>query len=867
MAIRQQFKDYFKGKAHQVVESAPLVPEADPTLLFTNAGMVPFKDYFTATQPAPFKKAVSVQKCIRAGGKHNDLEEVGKTAIHHTFFEMLGNFSFGECSKEEAINLAWEFLTVNLKLRKDCLYPTVHKQDAESHKLWSKVTDPASIVKKGDADNFWSMAKVGPCGHCTEIFYKQGKFDGEIWNLVFMEYQTDATGKRLPLKAKGVDTGMGLERITAVCEQVFDNYQTSIFTPLITAASRLMPDASPLVLRVVADHIRAAAFLLAEGVQPNNEGRGYVLRRIIRRAVRHCWQSGAKKPILGSLVPTLVSQMGEVHPILKSQPIAEMLADEEAGFLATIAKGMALLGGHLNQKTLRGEVAFKLYDTYGFPLDLTADILKENKITLDKKGFDRLMAQQKERGKKAWKGDLPPLPPTEFCGYQTLGANSKIIALLDENYQPIANPFAHNPNEAKEIANGTAKGKGKAEGENNAEASKAGSKVCWIAVEKTPFYATSGGQQADEGTIVASTQATKATESDPSKVANPKGGLRVADVVKVGKGTFLHKIELSEPNTNFKGFEVGKEVSLKVDPARRSELAKHHSATHLLHAALRQLLGSHVEQRGSLVAADRLRFDISHPKPMSPEQIEQTERLVTQQVCANTKVTTQITDYETAIKGGAMALFGEKYGNQVRVVSMGEFSVELCGGTHVDALGQIGGFAITSQSAVGSGIRRLEAVCGAKALAHWQNLRSKLHQTAAALKTSPNNLPDAVAGKGTSKGTKAGNKTNPPPSSPPKLTMEEGLGWAEVQGGDIRLLRSFADKLKPQAPLVALFAPEGEKLAFVIATQNADAVAAAKLVARKLGGSGGGKPHLAAGGGKGKVADGVKVLREFTKCS
>ena len=808
--IRRLFVDYFRKNGHEVVPSSPLVPEGDPTLLFTNAGMVQFKDYFVGKSKPPFGKAVSVQKCLRAGGKHNDLEQVGQTPLHHTFFEMLGNFSFGDYHKAEAIELAWRFITGELALDKSHLYATVHHQDEEAAALWRKIAGLRDelVIKKGDEDNFWSMGKLGPCGPCSELFYRRNEdYDCEIWNLVFMEQELLAGGGTRPLTPAGVDTGMGLERIAAACEGVFDDYETSLFAPITTRiAADLRQPPTSVAAKVIADHLRSAAFLVAEGILPGNEGRAYVLRRIIRRAVRHAWQCGLKKPLLGSLLETLLETFGGQWPELeRAEPlIASVLEGEEERFLATISRGMQLLAEKKPQGgALDGGVAFMLYDTYGFPLDLTMDILAEDGIKVDEVGFRRLMEEQKQRGKRAWRGggeEQPAqlgkaLPATNFVGHEKYAAAAKIIALFDLDYRPLTT----------------------AEGD------------CLMVTDSTPFYATSGGQRCDFGTAA---------------------GNEVTDVFKTKNGSFVHKVEGG-------GLKVGERVNLKVDEARRRSLTRHHSATHLLHAALRKVLGLHVTQRGSLVEAERLRFDVSHPKPLSEREVAEVERLVNAQICDNQAVTTKITDREKALKSGAMALFGESYAGKVRIVSMGRaadgeaFSRELCGGTHVGKLGEIGGFIITSQSALGSGVRRVEAVCGSQAVAHWQQLRLGLQTAAKLLKVAANAAEIETRLKSLLQGS--GTKANEVKASPPRRRKIAGVNfaWQVAEGAGMPQLKNLVDALKIDNQVAAAFSPLGGKVSFAVGTDSKlDAVALARLVAKTLGGKGaGGRTNLAAGGG------------------
>ena len=693
MDIRKAFLDYFASKNHTVYPSAPLVPE-DPTLLFTNAGMVPFKKIFTGEMPAPTPRATSCQTCIRAGGKHNDLENVGYTARHHTFFEMLGNFSFGDYFKEEAIAYAWEFVTKVLELPIDRLWVTVHESDDEAEKIWQKYVAKERIKRFGDKDNFWQMGDTGPCGPCSEIFYDQGAehFKGpedylggdgdrflEIWNLVFMQYERNEAGELLPLPKPSIDTGMGLERITAIKEGVLSNYDSSLFMPLIEAISDLANKPykyeEGASFRVIADHIRAVTFLLAQGVMFSNEGRGYVLRRILRRGVRHGYLLGFKEPFMYRLAQEVANLMGSHYEYLneKLPTVQEQIRAEEERFFQTIEAGMKLFESELakTSEVFSGDVAFKLYDTFGFPLDLTEDMLREKGLRLDKARFEELMQAQRQRAKAAWKGsgdvalqgDFKEFLGlrNEFVGYERLRAKTIIIGLMDENF--------------KKVSSLPAGAKG------------------WVLLEETPFYAESGGQVGDRG-----------------EIRLYEGGV-IAHVLDTKK-FFELRMSMIEAVDEVK---VDEAVEAIVDKSRR-EIAKHHSATHILHSALRKILGEHVTQQGSLVEANRLRFDFSHPKPLTGEQIEQVENFVNEVIAQGITAHVEEMPIEKAKEKGAMALFGEKYGDVVRVVEFGDVSVELCGGTHVKNTAEIGSFFITKESGVSSGVRRIEAVCGMSAV-------------------------------------------------------------------------------------------------------------------------------------------------------
>lgn len=720
--IRQAFLEYFRQQQHQVVASSSLVPNNDPTLLFTNAGMVQFKDLFLGREQRSYQRATSSQRCVRAGGKHNDLENVGYTARHHTFFEMLGNFSFGDYFKRDAIQYAWEFLTSAswLKLPKERLWVTVYASDDEAYGIWANdIGVPAErIIRIGDnkgaryaSDNFWQMGDTGPCGPCTEIFYDHGPDvaggppgspdeDGdryiEIWNVVFMQFERSADGTMTPLPKPSVDTGMGLERVTAVMQHVHSNYQIDLFQSLLAAVAAEV--GNPVIApshRVIADHLRSSSFLILDGVTPSNEGRGYVLRRIIRRALRHGHKLGATGVFFNRLVPALVAEMASAYPELQTAAsrIQEVLAREEEQFARTLDQGMKILDEEIARLTgteLPGELVFKLYDTYGFPEDLTADIARERQLTLDKAGFDAAMEQQRQRARAASQfaqSDLSRLRydgAFEFSGYQYL-SQSAIITAIYQGDQPV----------------------------NRLEAGERGV----IVLNQSPFYAESGGQVGDSGYLDADS-----------------GKFEVEDCQKLVQ-THAHIGTLVSGQLS-----VGQSLTALVDIERRSQIRLNHSATHLLHAALRQLLGEHVQQKGSLVAPDRLRFDFSHGKPVSAAELAQLELLVNQQIRQDVKVQTQLMSPAEASQAGAMALFGEKYGDEVRVLSMGEFSMELCGGTHVESTGQIGVFKITLEAGIAAGVRRIEAVTGSAAMSVIQQQQQQLTQASALLKAEPASL-------------------------------------------------------------------------------------------------------------------------------
>jgi alanyl-tRNA synthetase len=735
--IRRTFLDFFKKNGHEVVPSSPLVPRNDPTLMFTNAGMVQFKNVFTGQEKRPYVRAASSQKCVRAGGKHNDLDNVGYTARHHTFFEMLGNFSFGDYFKEQAIPLAWDLLTKDYGLDKKRLTITVYHTDDEAHRIWKKLTGfgDDKIIRIATNDNFWQMGDTGPCGPCSEIFFDHGDkiFGGppgskdadgdrfvEIWNLVFMQFEQLPGGERVDLPKHSVDTGMGLERVAAVLQGVHDNYDIDLFKALIAASVQATGVSATgehrASHRVIADHLRATSFLIADGVLPSNEGRGYVLRRIMRRAMRHAHLLGAEEPLMHRLVPALVHEMGDTyHELQRAQPlITETLLLEETRFRKTLAKGLGLLGDATSKlkkgDVLPGETAFKLYDTYGFPLDLTEDALRARGVAVDTKGFDAAMERQKAEARKAWKGSgeaatesiwfevKEKTGATEFIGYDTETLSAEIVVLVKDG------------KETKEL--------------------KAGDEAA-IVVNQTPFYGESGGQVGDTGAI-----------------RGGKGALfRVSDTQKKAGGLIVHygKVEKG-------GFKTGNEVDLEVDHAARSSIRANHSATHLLHEALRQVLGDHVAQRGSLVAPDRLRFDFVHTKPMTPEEIAKVEDIANAVIVENAPVETRLMGVEEAKQSGARALFGEKYGDEVRVVSMGAapgantlgWSVELCGGTHVKRTGDIGIVKVLAEGASASGVRRVEALTSEAARAYLSEQETRLKDIASALHVRPEDAAERV---------------------------------------------------------------------------------------------------------------------------
>ncbi len=844
--IRRRFLEYFADKGHTIVPSSPLVPGNDPTLLFTNAGMVQFKDVFLGLDSRPYVRAASSQRCVRAGGKHNDLENVGYTARHHTFFEMLGNFSFGDYFKRNAILYAWEFLTREVALPAERLWVTVYEEDEEAYDLWAnEVGVPRErIVRVGDnkgaryaSDNFWQMGDTGPCGPCTEIFYDHGPdvaggppgstdADGdryiEIWNLVFMQYNRDESGALHPLPKPSVDTGMGLERIAAVLQGVHSNYDIDLFRDLIHAAAEITgcTDLTDNSLKVIADHIRACAFLIADGIIPGNEGRGYVLRRIIRRAIRHGYKLGQTKPFFHRLVPRLTELMGQAYPELlqAQQAVMDVLRQEEERFAETLEHGMALLDEALREGggTLSGEAAFRLYDTFGFPIDLTADIARERGFGIDMDGFDAALAAQRERARAASKfksaGTLAyEGEATRFTGYDTLTQQARILALYVEGSPAPA-----------------------------LEPGQAGV----VVLDATPFYAESGGQVGDRGVL----------QSDSAY-------FEVADTQKIRPEVYGHHGVLKGGR-----LAIGDRVSAQVDQDARRRAAYNHSATHLMHAALRQVLGTHVTQKGSLVDAEHTRFDFSHPKPVSAEELARVEELVNEEICRNDVVGVRYLPYQEAIAAGAMALFGEKYGDEVRVVNMGDFSTELCGGTHVTRTGDIGMFKILAESGVASGIRRIEAVTGPGALASIQTQERMLQAAAQSLKAQPQEL-----------GAKLAQimdhvKTLERELSQLKSRLAQNLGadlaaqardiagvrllTAALPEGEPKALRETADKLRDQfkSCVLVLAGVQADKV-HLIAAVSADLSKRIKagdlvnFVAAQVGGKGGGRADMAQAGG------------------
>ena len=839
--IRDAYLKFFESKGHTIVPSSSLIPGNDPTLLFTNAGMVQFKDVFLGGDKRSYTRAASSQRCVRAGGKHNDLENVGYTARHHTFFEMLGNFSFGDYFKRDAIQFAWEFLTEVLKLPKERLWVTAHISDDEAADIWVKeIGVSPDRISRLDADNFWQMGDTGPCGPCTEIFYDHGEdIPGgppgsendhldryiEVWNVVFMQYERQTDGTLIPLPKPSVDTGMGLERIAAVMQHVHNNYDIDLFQHLLKAAAQATGtrDMENKSLRVIADHIRSCSFLISDGVLPSNEGRGYVLRRIIRRAIRHGNQLGQKQPFFHKLVAALAEVMGDAYPeLVKNRAhIERILLQEEEQFEKTLDKGMAVLEdslAKLNGSEIPGEVVFTLYDTYGFPLDLTNDIARERGLTIDMPGYDKAMEAQRARARAAgaFKVDYTAagldVPATEFIGYSSLAEQGVILALLK----------------------GGAAVDHLSEGDDGV-----------VVLDRTPFYGESGGQVGDSGYI----------ESGSSRA-------EVRDCQKQGD-SHLHIVHVLQGT-----LRVGDTIKAKVDENVRQATALNHSATHLLHAALRKILGEHVTQKGSLVDSERLRFDFSHFEAVKPEQLKAIEILVNDQIRANSAVTTDHCDMDEAKAKGAMALFGEKYGDRVRVLTMGEgFSVELCGGTHVSRTGDIGLMRITSESGVAAGVRRIEAVTGAKALALFDNLDQLVESATRTLKTNRDSLIEKIE-QLTNQNRKlekdlAQMKTRLATSGGGDVLSQardiEGIKVLalNLDGADSKSLRDTVDQFKNKlgkAVVLLATVEEDNKVALVAGvTQNlTDKIKAGDLmrhVAEQIGGKGGGRPDMAQGGG------------------
>ena len=837
--LRNKFIDYFKSHGHQAVASSSLVPADDPTLLFTNAGMNQFKDCFLGAEKRSYTRAVSSQRCVRAGGKHNDLENVGYTARHHTFFEMLGNFSFGDYFKKEAIEFAWNFLTKEIGLPKEKLLVTVYSEDDEAFDIWENHigVPKEKIIRISTSDNFWSMGDTGPCGPCSEIFYDHGAHiwggppgtpeeDGdrfiEIWNLVFMQFNKQADGTMEPLPKPSIDTGMGLERISAILQNVHSNYEIDLFQNLIKSAASIVgsEDLENKSLRVIADHIRSCSFLICDGVMPSNEGRGYVLRRIIRRAVRHGYQLGANDIFFYKLVASLAKEMGEAYPELVDQlPVIEkVLRVEEEQFSKTLARGMAILNDTLETlegDTVPGDIVFKLYDTYGFPTDLTNDVAREHDLKIDEEGFEAAMQAQRARAQQAsnfgadYNSKLAIDHTTSFTGYTDVEGQANVVELIADN------AFVEKLEDGQEGV---------------------------VVLDSTPFYAESGGQAGDKGVL---------------RVAN--GEFIVTDTQKMGNA-FAHK-GIAKGSVS-----KGDTATAAIDAANREAIKKNHSATHLLHAALREILGEHVTQKGSLVEAPRMRFDFSHFEAVTAEQLAEIERRVNQEIRANHTLATELMDLDEAKASGAMALFGEKYDEKVRVVTMGPFSVELCGGTHVTRTGDIGLFKITSEAGIASGVRRIEAVTGEHALEVVQTQQVTLSSLSALLKTDSQNVLERVVSlqNQTKELEKALN------SAKQKLASQQGADMlsnaveingvkvliANLEGVEAKSLRSMMDDIKNRIGegIVVLGVANDAKVNLIAGvtknlTSKVKAGELVNFVASQVGGKGGGRPDMAQAGG------------------
>ncbi|ELU6582230.1 alanine--tRNA ligase [Campylobacter upsaliensis] len=839
MDIRAQFLNFFASKGHEITPSSPLVPD-DASLLFTNAGMVPFKNIFTGEVPRPTPpRKTSCQTCIRAGGKHNDLDNVGYTARHHTFFEMLGNFSFGDYFKKEVIAYAWEFVTEVLKLPKERLYVTVHEKDDEAYTLWQAHIEKERIYQFGDKDNFWQMGDTGPCGPCSEIFYDQGEEhfhssedymggDGdrflEIWNLVFMQYERSSDGTLSPLPKPSIDTGMGLERVYAIKEGKLSNFDSSLFMPLINQIASLCGRAyvyeSGASYRVIADHIRSSAFLLAQGVSFDKEGRGYVLRRILRRALRHGYLLGLKEPFMYKLVDVLCELMGGHYAYLneKKEAIKEQIKLEEERFLSTIEKGIELFNEELakTQNIFSGEIAFKLYDTYGFPLDLTQDMLREKGLSIDEECFERLMSEQKERAKAAWKGSgdkavsgdfkilLERFGKNKFVGYTQKACESQILALLDENFKM-----------QEKLHKG---------------------QTGWVFLDKTPFYANSGGQVGDKGFL---------------------GENEISDTQKffelnLSKITAKNELKLDE------------KLLAHIDEGKREQIARHHSATHLLHYALRKILGAHIAQAGSLVEFNKLRFDFNHPKALTKEELEKIENLVNEMISSSYPALLEEMSLDDAKKSGAIALFSEKYENKVRVLSLGE-SKELCGGTHVNNSAEIGSFFILKESGVSAGVRRIEAVVSKAAHAYAKNALKELESLKIELKNN-----DLLSGISKLKNEISKLKNELKNSNSSELKSENIKGVqiciAKIENGDIKAMIDHFKNQFEKAVILLIQEKEG-KISLAAGVKNAPLKAGnlVKNIAMILGGNGGGKDDFATAGGKDltKIDEALKEAKSF----
>ena len=849
--IRASFLEYFNSKGHEVVSSSSLIPNNDETLLFTNAGMVQFKDVFLGTERKNFTRATTSQRCIRAGGKHNDLENVGYTLRHHTFFEMLGNFSFGDYFKEDAIKYAWEFLTEVLKLDKDKLWITVYKDDDEAEEIWKNIigVDASRIARLGDEDNFWSMGDTGPCGPCSEIFYDHGDHiegtppgaDGdegdrfiEIWNLVFMQFNRDEAGAMEPLPKPSVDTGMGLERIAAVLQGVNSNYDTDVFKDLILASEKILGHEKSASHKVIADHIRSAVFLIADGVVPEKEGRGYVLRRIMRRGIRHGYKMDAKEPFMHLLVKELIKLMSSAYPELKpkEKEITQAIKNEEYKFFETLEKGIDILEDTISKmtdKTISGDVVFKLHDTFGFPFDLTADIAREKDLLIDEKRFNECMDEQKETSKasSSFVSSLPAasgVQETKFLGYEDLEADSEVLVIW-KNQERIK------------------------EAKNNEEV--------FFACNQTPFYAEAGGQIGDKGMF-----------------ASKSSTGTILDCKKQGK-VYIHKAFIEKGK-----IKTGDVIKMSVEKEKRSAIAIHHSSTHLVHAALREVLGDHVQQKGSLVDENKLRFDFSHDKPLTQDEISKIESIVNKEGLNNLEVKTELMNIDDALKSGAMALFGEKYDDEVRVLTMGDnsYSVELCGGTHVERTGDIGLFVITNQSSVASGIRRIEAIGGLKSIEHINKIRdintslqNTLNVSAEGIQEKVNSLIEE------NKKLKKNSGGNSSKISVLFSDTHDFKDWKliieQVELENAKDLRYLVDEKKNtnEKVCIVIFTETSNKIAIVCGVTNnlTDALSAKEVIStlsKQIGGKGGGRPDFAQGAGETKsIKDFVTSIPDSVK--
>jgi alanyl-tRNA synthetase len=854
--IREKFLTFFKKNNHSIIEDSSLVPQDDPTLLFTNAGMVQFKRVFMGEEKREYSRATTCQRCVRAGGKHNDLENVGYTARHHTFFEMLGNFSFGDYFKEEAIQMAWEFLTVDLGLPKEKLWISVFEDDDEAFSLWEKIEDlpKGRIVRLGEADNFWAMGDTGPCGPCSEIHIDQGPEVGcggadckmgcdcdrylELWNLVFMQFYRDETGKMTPLPKPSIDTGMGLERIAAVVQGKLTNYDSDLFTPVISSIATLSgkpygeDKRTDTAMKVIADHCRATAFLVADGMLPSNEGRGYVLRRIMRRAVRFGRSLGLEKPFLAEITAEVVKNMAAAYPHLSeaAELLAKVVHNEEERFRETLDNGLIMLNTEIKKlqkeacSAVPGDFIFKLYDTYGFPVDIVRDVAVEQGLTIDEPGFNRAMEEQRSQSKKSWKGGSLAVMSagvkklvddghkTSFVGYKTHRADSIIKGLL---------------NVAGEAVNKATKGESVS-----------------IFCPETPFYAEAGGQIGDQG-----------------EITGPNGKAKVMDTIVVADGIILHEAEIIEGDLS-----INDQVTLKVMEGRRQRIASNHSATHILHAAMKSVLGDHIKQSGSLVTPERLRFDFTHFSPITQEELIKIEKIANEEVRANSPLNTEMLEKEEAIQSGAVALFGEKYGDKVRVVSIGNFSKELCGGTHVRATGEIGLIKITAETSIAAGVRRIEAVTGSEAISIFQSREMQLAELAGLLKVPTENL-----GAKIEKLLSAQKELEKEVSRlTTKLTLSDLDGIInkaqEVDGIKVvvskvvldspKTLREMGDKIRDKLGrgIVVLGGEyQGKATLLVMVTKDlTDTYKAGNIikeVSALVGGSGGGRPDMAQAGG------------------